>query len=265
MPPASRVVQRLDSDTVSREHQASARAVPDARSRTCLAAARRTRGRPPRRGGRAPRCPSRVRKLVARALAAPLRARDSCRSRRSGSPGRCRPRWRSAGRPPARSMIESRRIASPTGPSRKVPSLSGPRCVSASFIASSASRSAALPSSSRIPHIPHTPETLAGPGTEMNFATRSLSDSIVAAPANSRARAARRARSSGSAGEGAHGRDERRRVARRHQQAGAAIIERVPHPADVRGDDRQSRRPSLRGRPGLPRSESRGTNASASR
>src|ERR1700750_1700759 len=58
--------------------------------------------------------------------------------------------------PPARSMIERRRIARPQGPSITDPSESGPRWISVSFIAASAVGSGAVaPSRLTRPHIPH--------------------------------------------------------------------------------------------------------------
>src|SRR4051794_23263421 len=58
--------------------------------------------------------------------------------------------------PPARSMIERRRMASPHGPSIIEPSESGPRWTSVSFIAASAAGSGAVaPSRLTRPHIPH--------------------------------------------------------------------------------------------------------------
>src|SRR4051794_4030592 len=53
-------------------------------------------------------------------------------------------------------MIESRRIARPTGPSISEPSESGPRWTRVSFIAASAAGSGAeAPSRETRPHIPH--------------------------------------------------------------------------------------------------------------
>jgi hypothetical protein len=53
-------------------------------------------------------------------------------------------------------MIDSRRIASPTGPSRSMPSLSGPRWTMAAFMsASTAGSRPATPSSDAWPQIPH--------------------------------------------------------------------------------------------------------------
>src|SRR6476659_2882322 len=58
--------------------------------------------------------------------------------------------------PPARSMIDRRRMASPQGPSITLPSESGPRWTSVSFIAASAAGSGAVaPSRLTRPHIPH--------------------------------------------------------------------------------------------------------------
>src|SRR3954468_19493536 len=57
--------------------------------------------------------------------------------------------------PRARSMIASRRAARPTGPSAKTPSLSGPRCTSASAIARTARSSTAPPSRATMPQMPH--------------------------------------------------------------------------------------------------------------
>src|SRR4051794_6005721 len=59
--------------------------------------------------------------------------------------------------PWARSTIARRRAASPTGPSRTVPSESGPRCTSVALIAARAAPSTgAAPSSDASPQIPHT-------------------------------------------------------------------------------------------------------------
>src|ERR1700742_3080333 len=58
--------------------------------------------------------------------------------------------------PPARAVIESRRIARPQGPSITLPSESGPRWRRVSFIAASAAGSGAVaPSRLTRPHIPH--------------------------------------------------------------------------------------------------------------
>src|SRR5919202_5522230 len=54
-------------------------------------------------------------------------------------------------------MIASRRIASAVGPSTTIPALSGPRCTSVAFIASSAAGSGLdAPSSATMPQMPHT-------------------------------------------------------------------------------------------------------------
>src|SRR4051812_48382107 len=60
-------------------------------------------------------------------------------------------------------MIASRRAASATGPSAKTPSLSGPRCTSASAIARTARSSTAPPSRATMPQMPHM--TSRGPGS----------------------------------------------------------------------------------------------------
>ena len=57
--------------------------------------------------------------------------------------------------PPARSMIDRRRAASPTLPSTNAPELSGPRWMSVSFIAARTSGSTAAPSSDTRPQMPH--------------------------------------------------------------------------------------------------------------
>src|SRR5215210_9330523 len=58
--------------------------------------------------------------------------------------------------PPSRSMIASRRAASPASPATASPPLSGPRCTSVALIAARASRSAARPSVRTMPQMPHT-------------------------------------------------------------------------------------------------------------
>ena len=57
--------------------------------------------------------------------------------------------------PPARSMIDRRRAASPTLPSTNAPELSGPRWMSVSFMAARTSGSTAAPSSDTRPQMPH--------------------------------------------------------------------------------------------------------------
>src|SRR5919197_1688914 len=61
--------------------------------------------------------------------------------------------------PVCRSMIARRRAASATGPSTKVPSLSGPRCTSFALMRASTLESAG-PLAETIPQIPHTPVSL---------------------------------------------------------------------------------------------------------
>src|SRR3954452_10393366 len=58
--------------------------------------------------------------------------------------------------PPSRSMIASRRAASPASPMTASPPLSGPRWRSVAFMAASASRSTAPPSLRTMPQMPHT-------------------------------------------------------------------------------------------------------------
>src|SRR6184192_3345217 len=57
--------------------------------------------------------------------------------------------------PFSRSRIESRRKPSPTGPEKYSPTSSGPRCASASRIASTDSRAAGAPLALKTPHRPH--------------------------------------------------------------------------------------------------------------
>src|SRR4051794_20549705 len=54
-------------------------------------------------------------------------------------------------------MIESRRAASPTGPSTWMPSESGPRCTSVALIAATRSGSTARPVEA-VPQMPHMPD-----------------------------------------------------------------------------------------------------------
>ncbi len=91
---------------------------------------------------------------VARRARARAAAPGSCRSRRSGRRRTSRPSLVIGWSPPARSMIESRRAASATGPSTYSPPLSGPRWTSVALIAASRSASAA-PYRDAIPQIPH--------------------------------------------------------------------------------------------------------------
>src|SRR3954468_6536263 len=56
-------------------------------------------------------------------------------------------------------MIESRRAASPIGPSTCMPSESGPRCTSVALIAASRSGSIARPVEA-VPQMPHMPDYL---------------------------------------------------------------------------------------------------------
>src|SRR3954452_13424790 len=58
--------------------------------------------------------------------------------------------------PWARSMMESRRAASPTGPDTNDPSLSGPRCTSVEFIDVSSAGSTPPGARVRTPQMPHT-------------------------------------------------------------------------------------------------------------
>ena len=82
--------------------------------------------------------------------------------------------------PPARSMIESRRAASPTGPSRCTPPLSGPRWTSVALIAASRSASAA-PSRDAIPQIPHMgPNSMGRPGSRLQLARAARANAAAA-------------------------------------------------------------------------------------
>ena len=139
----------------SRADKQSALPGPKARKRTCRANASRNRGHTLHKGERW----SRYRNVCGKRGRAPLTARadsDGCKFHRCTPAARCRLRWSSAAGRSYRSMMLRRRIPIPTGPSKYVPSSSGPRCSMTWHIARNCSRSGRAPrSNSRIPAIPH--------------------------------------------------------------------------------------------------------------
>ena len=110
------VVERLDPEAVAGQQQARARGGPRARSRTSRAARSTNAGAALLVEVDEHLGVAVGREAVAAALQLARAARGSCRSRRSGPPGRVPSSLAIGWSPPSRSMIESRRAASADRP-----------------------------------------------------------------------------------------------------------------------------------------------------
>src|SRR2546422_455991 len=157
--------------------------------------------------------------------------------------------------PPETSTIASRRIASPTGPSIQSPSPSGPRWRSTSRMRlRRASSTVSRGSSLTMPTIPHMAVSDSGGGgggerpivedleARQHPVEAKMVSNVLARSGGQRSRAHRiRDQPRDRAG-------ERRRVARRHEEAGPAVFDQTGNATHARGDDRKSHRHRLQER-----------------